>query len=209
MVLRIATKGIVAGICCLIISACVNLGSSTSPATRFYLLESRIDASVQTDMASPLKGVVVGIRPVDIPAYLDRSQLVTRLDANALRVDEFSQWAEPLGDSIARVIEQNLHALTGSRQLYSSIKWHPSTLDVLLSIDVLRFEGDVTGNVTLHVAWRISKPDGSEAVIEKRSMLSQPSNGDHAEEIVASMSVLLAELSREIADALADAANRI
>lgn len=209
MNMRIATLVIVVGICCWFISACVNLGPSTSPATRFYLLESKIDASMPTQAASRLKGVAVGIRPVEIPAYLDRSQLVTRLDGSELRVDEFSQWAEPLGDSISRVIEENLHALTGSRQLYSSIQWHPSKLDLLLSIDVLGFEGDATGKVTLNATWRISTPNDAEIVIEKRSNLSEPSNGAQTDKIVESMSVLLAELSREIADALAVATNRI
>jgi uncharacterized lipoprotein YmbA len=209
MIIRMATLVIVAGICCWFISACVNLGPSTSPATRFYLLESKIDASMPTQAGNRLKGVAVGIRPVGIPAYLDRSQLVTRLDGNELRVDEFSQWAEPLGDSISRVIEQNLHALTASRQLYSSIQRHPSTPDLLLSIDVLGFEGDATGKVTLNAAWRISRPDGPGTLIEKRTILSQPSNGTHADEIVESMNALLAELSRKIADALAEASNRI
>jgi uncharacterized lipoprotein YmbA len=105
MIMRTATMVIVVGICCWLISACVNLGPSTSSATRYYLLESRIDESMQTQAEIGLEDIVVGIRPVGIPAYLDRPQLVTRLDGNELRVEEFSQWAEPLIDSISRVIE--------------------------------------------------------------------------------------------------------
>jgi uncharacterized lipoprotein YmbA len=209
MSMRIVIMVIVAGICCWLVSACMNLGPSTSPATRFYLLESRINASMHADTAGGLKDIVVGIRPVEIPAYLDRSQLVTRLDGNELRVDEFSQWAEPLGDSISRVIEQNLHLLTGSRQLVAAITWHPSEPDLLLSMDVLGFEADAAGEVTLNVAWQISRPDGPEILIEKRSILSQPSTGAHTDEIVESMSVLLADLSREMADALAEAARLV
>jgi uncharacterized lipoprotein YmbA len=209
MIMRTATMVIVVGICCWIISACVNLGPSTSSATRYYLLESRIDESMQTQAEIGLEDIVVGIRPVGIPAYLDRPQLVTRLDGNELRVEEFSQWAEPLIDSISRVIEQNLRTLTGSRQLYASTTWHPSKPDLLLSIEVLGFEADAAGKVTLNAVWRISKPDGPGVLIEKRSILSRPSNGPRTGEIVESMSVVLAELSREMADALAEATRLI
>jgi hypothetical protein len=204
MRIGIAIMVLLVGICCGLISACVNLGPSTSPATRFYLLESRINESMQTDAASVLKDVAVGIRPVRIPAYLDRLQLVIRLNDNELRMDEFNQWAEPLSDSIFRVIKENLHTLTGSNQLYSSIKRQSTKIDLLLSIQIIRFEADAAGKVTLSANWQIEASDNHEKLLEKRSILSHPCDGPNPKEMVTSMGILLAELSKEMAHALVD-----
>jgi uncharacterized lipoprotein YmbA len=190
------------GAVCLMIIGCVNPGPTASPATRYYVLASVIDSSMRLDTPGGLADIAVGIRPVAIPAYLDRPQLVTRLTDNALQVDDFSRWAEPLDESISRVIAANLQSLTGSRQLYSLPTRRSIRIDVRLTLNVLRFEADADGRVTLHVAWQIRATNDPNVILEQRSRFSQLSDNTSADAIVHSMSMTLAELSKQVAQAL-------
>lgn len=202
MIMRIARWVGLVGAVCLMITGCLNPGPAVSPATRYYVLASMIDSSLRLDTPGGLADISVGIRPVAIPAYLERPQLVTRLTDNALQVDDFNRWAEPLGESISRVIAANLQSLTGSRQLYSLPTRRSVGSDVLLTLNVLRFEADADGRVTLQVAWQIRATNDHSVILEQRSRFSQLSDNTSADAIVHSMSLTLAELSKQVAQAL-------
>jgi uncharacterized lipoprotein YmbA len=59
----------------------------------------------------------VGVGPVTVPAAVDRPQIVLRVDANRVALQEQSRWAEPLKESIPRVVASNLAVLLGMRRL--------------------------------------------------------------------------------------------
>ena len=146
--------------------------------------------------------VSIGVGPVTLAPYLDRQQLVSRLSGNELRVHEFSQWAEPLKATIARVVEENLSALTGAKHIHSFPKRRSAVIDYQISLDVLRFDADASGSVTLQAVWHIAKPDGHQRLIERRSVIVQPSSSTESTDVVDAMSMALAELSKEITRAL-------
>ena len=52
--------------------------------------------------------IVIGIRPIDFPKYLDRQQIVSRTNGHRLKLAEFDRWAEPLGWSFARALAENV-----------------------------------------------------------------------------------------------------
>jgi uncharacterized protein len=77
-------------------------GCATSPASKFYTL-SPVQVVEQSSSTNP---VTIAIDPVTVPELVDRSQIVTALDANRVSIDEFARWAEPLKGQIPRVLAQ-------------------------------------------------------------------------------------------------------
>ena len=57
---------------------------------------------------------LIGVGPIEIPSYLDRPQIITRMRLHELMLNEHALWAEPLDKALARVIALNLGALTGA-----------------------------------------------------------------------------------------------
>jgi uncharacterized protein len=189
-----------------VFTACMNLGSS--PSTRFYLLDSQPGAIESTGQGGRLADASLSIGPVTIASYLDRPQLVTRLGGNELRIDEFSQWAEPLRTTISRVIEENVARLTGTTHIHAYPKRRSAVVDYRISLDVLRFDPDAAGTVTLKSVWRIVNPAGHQRLVEGRTTIVQPSGGSHTVDVVDAMNQALAALSQEMVDALAEVAGQ-
>ena len=73
---------------------------TASQPTHFYVLTPLTRA----DRLQPITGdkleLALGVGPVTLPSYLDRPQIVTRLESNRLDMAEFEQWAEPLQESV-------------------------------------------------------------------------------------------------------------
>jgi hypothetical protein len=189
-------------------TGCMSLGAAKSSQTRFFLLVSKPDSMVSNASVFGLADTAVGIGPVTIPDYLDRPQLITRLEGSELRVNEFRQWAEPLRDNITRVLEENLAALTGANQVHAIPLHRSAEIDLQVVLDILQFDGAANGQVTLKAVWRIIDPEGYKTLKVKRSTFQYPSNGSRTADVVEAMSAALFELSQEIAGGLDDLAQR-
>ncbi len=181
-------------------TACLNLGRS--PATRFYLLESKSGPALSLAREVEMHHVSIGIGPVAVPPYLDRPQMMTRMDGNELRPNEFNQWAEPLMTNISRVMGANLSLLTEAGNIHSYPWKRSAVIDFQITLDVLQFEVDSGGRVTLKGVWRIFDPDNHQLLMERRSTITQTSAGVGVEPVVETMDMVLAELSIEMAEAL-------
>ena len=92
----------------------VLLAACASPRTsQFYTLG--------TDMAAPAaasSALVLALGPINLPEYLDRPQLVTRVGGNRLEVDEFNRWGGALDEEISRALADRIGARLGTRQIY-------------------------------------------------------------------------------------------
>ena len=147
--------------------------------------------------------MVLGIGPVRLPEYLDRSQLVTRLSANRLQLADNHRWAEPLNKNIARVMGENLSALLGT----SHIVFHPwpssRAMDYQFLVEVLHFENESDGAARLVALWSVKGKDGGMVLPERRSsyLIVAPSQDQEGQ--VAALNQALGSLCREIAQALA------
>jgi uncharacterized lipoprotein YmbA len=203
MNLRMALM-VMIGLSLLVCTACMNLGLSTSPATRFYMLEAKVETRISTGSQDGLANLSLGIGPVTIASYLDRPQLVSRLSGNELHIDEFRRWAEPLKANISRVIQENVSVLTDVGHVHSYPKRRSVATDYQVTVDVLRFDADAAGSVTLKSVWRIVEPDSHQGLMERRSTIVQPSSSTAIADVVDAMSMALAELSKEMAQALVD-----
>ena len=166
-----------------------------SDASTFYVLS----ATATPAPAGSSMAVILGLGPVTLPGYLDRSEVVTRLSANQLSVSQVERWAQPLDESVVRALEMNLNRLVRPDGIVG-YPWYASEGVVYgVEIDFTRLEADSTGRVTIAADWAVMNGDREETLYRDQSTLSEPANGPTAEAAVAAMSRALAQLSEQIA----------
>ncbi len=183
-------------------------GCAGTQPTRFYVLSSLPRS--ETNQAESVKGgVAVGIRPVALPKYLDRPQIVTRASRNQLDIAEFDQWAEPLKNNFGNVIAENLSILVPTNRI-AVFPWTKSTpIDYQVSVEVTRFEASAGGDSLLTARWSIMGKNGKKLILRRKSKFSEPVAGGGGPSgrqdftaTVSAMNRALESLSREIAEAI-------
>jgi uncharacterized protein len=172
-----------------------------SASSDFFLLtalEPAPNATATTPgPAAAAPSILIG--PVVLPEYLDRPEIVTRLASNQLRVADLELWAEPLRESFPRTVEQNLTMLLASSRIQPRPWTGSSPPDLVVSVEVRRFEKTSGGKVELAARWTIR--DGSDQTerLRRETRLWYAPPGPSTRAAVASMSQAVAALSREIA----------
>ncbi len=191
LLLRIAL-----GVSLMVLGGC----AGTQP-TRFYVLTSLSRSDAKRAVAVG-QGVAIGIRPVALPRYLDRPQIVTRASRNQLDIADFDQWAEPLKDSIANVIAENLSILIPTDSI-AVFPWNRSTPVLYqLAVEVTRFEGNAGGDSLLIARWSVIGEKGRKVVVSRKSSFREPVGAKDYKAVVSAMNKTLDDLSREIAEAI-------
>lgn len=150
------------------------------------------------------RALVVGLGPVTLPQYLDRPDIVTREGENEMRLADFQKWAEPMEPMLTRVLAEDLYRLLGARDVVALPQRREVALDRTVEVDVLRFDADRAGRVTLDARWRVYDGAGEKELAGGRSIIAEagaPVPGYDA--IVAAMSRAVGRLAREIAAAVA------
>ena len=176
----------------------VSTGCGTSPKPDFYHLEQ--DASTQ--LTGLERGLAIGIGPVNMAPYLDRPQIVTRSGNHRLEMSEFNRWSEPLKISVSRVIGVNLSNLMETNRVYLLPRRNKSIpLDYQVAIDIPRFDGQLGGDARLTARWSLYRTDG-QALLTKVSIITEATEGEGFEHLVAAENLTLQKLSQEIADAI-------
>jgi uncharacterized protein len=174
--------------------------SRTTPS-RFYLLSDLPGAEAKAPVALPEPCFTLGIGPVEMPDYLDRPQIVTQVTPNELQLGEFDQWAEPLAKTFMRTLADNLAALL----CVEEVVFYPSdsaAVDYQIVVTVTRFHGLAEGSVALTAQWQVMKGGTHKAVARKRTVIRESIEGQGYAALVAAQSKALAQLSREIAEAV-------
>ncbi len=182
----------------LLLAAC-----SSSPPVRYFTL-STIDADFQPD---PDDAVILGLGPIRMPDYLNRSQIVTRGANSEMQVDEFSRWSEPLSTSLLRVVATDVDNLLNG-VVVVMFPYEPFVRDQVsyrLVGDINRFDADASGQIVLEVQWGVADADGAIAVpVRRNRYTAQATAGGEAATgdpgaVAAAMNDALAQFSRDIA----------
>ena len=173
-------------------------GCGVTPPARFYILTP----AGNSDTGSQ-PGPALGIGPVDFPAYLDRPEIAHRSGDNQLSFAESDRWAEPLKTTFTRTLAENLSAMLPTDQV-NLYPWTRSTrVDYQITVDVLRFDADASGNVVLSAGWKIIHPDNNHVLGRYRQRYTQAAGGLRYPAIVAAQSRTLERLSQDIAASIA------
>ncbi|HKD69155.1 MAG TPA: PqiC family protein [Candidatus Binataceae bacterium] len=169
--------------------------------SRFFVLTPMAAGEAGSQPASQnTSGLVLGMGPVKFPDYLDRSDIVTRVEANRLQYAENDHWAEPLKADFIHVFSDNLSTLLGTQQIVN-FPWYSTThIDYQIAVSVDRFECD-QGNAHLAARWTINDPVSGRILDRGESDLRAACGAD-MDQGVAGLSQTLANFSRQIATAV-------
>ena len=180
----------------------VQLGCSSSPPSRFYLLSSLDTTRPEMKPSADERCFSIGIGPVKIPEYLNQPEIVTRGRGNQLKLAEFDRWSEGLNVNITRVLAENLSVLLCTETI-AIFPWRGGiTLDYRIELDIQRFDGYLGGDVSLNAWWRLLSGDGKTLLQSKRTSVSESAGGGDYESLVLVQSRTLEKLSREVAEAI-------
>jgi hypothetical protein len=167
-------------------------------------------AAAGAEEGTAVKGAgdpLIGIGPLVLPEYLDRTRMVIRLDTNRVELSESHRWAAPLAENIALVLRQNLAGLLGSER-FLFYPWEPSAdVNYRIAVEVLRFEGDGFRAGVLEAAWSVVDGSGTGLAPVRRSVYrAETPSSDHSG-LAAALSETLLKFSRDIARQVAENEN--
>jgi uncharacterized lipoprotein YmbA len=199
---RIGLSGVIFFTIMPILQGCTIIGKGTAQPTQNYVLNSLYSDETQPRAVADLTDIGILVGPVRIALYLDRSDIVIRDSQNQIRLAEFSQWAGPLQENFSRVLAENLSVLLTTDRVGIFPGTRAMSFDFNVTVDVTRFDGTPGKQADLRARWTILDKDRNNSLFEKHSVLSQPTENDSLEALIAAESRTLADLSREIAEAI-------
>jgi uncharacterized lipoprotein YmbA len=176
-------------------------GGASKPS-KFYLLHSLPEPEARISTAADKAGLSVLIGPITLPAYLDRTQVVTLSGEHELVFDEFTRWAEPLQDNFYRILVENLSLLLETPEVYAYDRRGSTPADIQIIIDVTRFDTDAEGDAYLTAFWTVTGKDGKAASIRRKSVFHAAAPSPGITGILKAQNRTLTEFSREIAGAV-------
>jgi len=184
----------------LVLGGCISVSSSPTP--RFYVL--RVAEDHQTSKKNNiLSNVLIGIGPVKIPEYQDRSQIVTQDKEKMLKFSEFDRWGEPLDLGVARLIREDLTALLPGAK-FTLYPWNPSIpVKYRVVIEIVQLDSNLDKDLFLATQWQVIDAQNRKAMMVKRSEFRQPIIPQDYGGLVKTLSRACASLSSEIAEVLA------
>jgi len=172
------------------------IGGCASHKSNFYIL------SPVTQMTPREFNHTILIAPVSIPSMADRSQLVTRLDENRVRIDDLNLWATPLKAEIARIMAENLMAtLNLARVVTPGILPGNEEPYYRIHINLIRFEAALGGKATLDALWSIQHSEKG-FIHSGKTTMEEFFTDTNYEALISAYNRLLARLSEDITQGL-------
>ena len=146
--------------------------------------------------------MTIGVGPVHLPEYLDRPEIVTRINPNELKLAELDIWAEPLQVNFTRVLVENISRLLSTEPV-AVFPWGASPqIDFQIDIEVVRLDGDIAGKAFLIAQWSILNSSNKSILFSKKSQYTESVGGTGYSALVAAQSRMIGALSLDIAEAI-------
>jgi len=188
---------------CVCLTGCFGFLKPPHETARHFVLTSLPGpGSVTAIPAAP----AVGVGQVKLPAYLFDTSLAVRKDTNEIDYLPLALWAERLDTGIQRVLAANFATLLSTDRVRLST-WRSEDVGAEVYVTIEQFDVDTSGRGVLVAWWRILSPGGEKTLKTGESRLSRqgPAPGANPSGAVATLSDLLAEHSRQLAQAITEA----
>ena len=147
-------------------------------------------------------GTGIGVGPVSVAEYIDRSNLVLAESPNQLSVAEDHRWAGDLSAAIARVTAANL----GRRMHTGNVHTYPwkgdDGLRYQIAIDVSQLHGAADGYAVIEASWRAYSLPDRKLKVSRNFVDREALEKDGYQALVAAQSRLLSRLATDIASGL-------
>ena len=184
------------------LAGCSSLLPKPQPnSSGIYLLTSPLKAADRQGYPRSVQ-ISLGVGPVHLPGYLDRREILTRVAQSRLDVSQNDRWAEPLDENFTHVLAQNLSVLLGSDGVISYPWPFAKSPDYRVTVEVLQFECNSALEAQLSARWWIIDRNGTGAPEPKESRLTRAATDRSTDASVAALSETVADLSRQIAQAV-------
>jgi uncharacterized lipoprotein YmbA len=171
-------------------------------AVRYYTLSG--DGPATATARRDAVKYTVHVAPASVPEALDRPELVLRVSATELAIDDGHRWAEPLRAGIARSVAAGLGRQLDDAQVSASDEDGAGgrAPDVVVTVDVQRLDVKLAEGAAIDVAWTARwASDGPTRT--GRSVVRAPSAADGGYEgAVAACAAALDAVSNDIARAV-------
>lgn len=179
------------------ISSCST--TSDTPDMHFYLLDDvpSIDSRYSDESVTDTQ---IQLSAIQLPDYLKQRQLVIKQNSNQLKIANYHSWADDLGDSIQRVLMNNLNAKTDNyRSGYRFSGNCGSCSRVIISIE--HFYPTEQGQVVLSGSMQLIDPQGASKA-RNGFLFTNELAEDGYDNAVSQMRELLGELTLQINELL-------
>lgn len=185
----------------LLLSGCI--GQKSSPS-KYYLLTG-LTPDTPTLLTDSSSAPMVTVEKVEIPAFLDRPQMVLSYGSNQLQFAEFDRWAEPIETGFTRVLRENLARLLGSEQVSAHPWGRHFAADFTVTTVIIDLKADPDAKtVKLTALWKIAGPDGKYQFETREKLYREKITGSKSDysAIALAISRTIAALSADIAQNL-------
>jgi uncharacterized lipoprotein YmbA len=172
--------------------------------TRYFVLAPIPGREHAPAEAQPL---FVEVPLVKMPSYLLRDSMVVRKGADEVVYLETALWAERLDQSFRQTLAENLSLLLASDRACLSA-FERDRLVMRVSINVEQFDVESEGRGTLLAAWQLTAAGSDKPMKVGHTRLTRSASvpRGNPQAIAATLSALVAEFSRDLAQALRESA---
>jgi len=168
--------------------------ASSPPPTTEYLLSAR--PAPATGLRS-YESVDVALGQLGVAAYLDRDGIVVETADGRLRAARGHLWAEPLAQSLRRVLQSGIERAGGTAVVAQPLPGAQTVIDV----DLERLHGTAAGRVMLAASWSVRNAAG-EVLGHHRLVATRLTPADGYAALVRTHETLIGELAAAIADSI-------
>jgi uncharacterized lipoprotein YmbA len=173
-----------------LLTGCNLLPEAAPERARQFVLEGRLAAA-----EAPAGAVRLGLRPVEVPAYLRAKAMVQRSGENEVRFVPDAYWAEPLDGAVARLLRERL-AARAKVLAYPFPAQLPRDYD--LTVRVLHAEGAADGVRFTAVIELLRVGDQPEIVVRKQFTASPAAWNNDPAQLARGLSAAVEALADEV-----------
>ena len=176
----------------------IALAGCSSPPAKYYRIIP-IDGAIVH--AAP---ETIRVRQIGIPSYLNQNGIAEPSGAYQFIASANNLWAEPLPDMLQSVLVQDLTQRLPEVTVTSSSGMVGTPADLLVEINILRFDPDASGHITLIAQTALKQANDGRFLSTRTLQSSAAPAGTDIPSMMAAMSALWAGLADAVAEGIAE-----
>lgn len=187
-------KIIATGLMLLFLNGCFG---GRSQMSAFFLLQP-----IRGEQVVSAKNTTIAVESVRVPDFLDKPQIVLQNAQNGqVLFSETKRWAEPLSAVLQRTIIDDLTVYLPNAYIKTK-QYTDETYAYTIVIEVNQMTGSLGGEAVLDVWWSLKNASGK--MISRDKAQFNRSVGNTYEDYVLAQSEMVSQLSRQIANKIAE-----